>query len=393
MPEHSLRARAAVAGVGQSEYTKHGRSGRDVYQLAFSAILDACADAGIAAEEIDGFCSFGGEACHPSRLAAALGIRELRHASIQWDGGGGGVCGALAQGASAIVSGQAQCVVVFRSLAQGNGLRFGQALLFPALSGEHAHLAPYGVLSPAQMFTLKVTRFMHEHGIEASALKSIAMTSYRHAQSNPRAVMHGHELTEEIYDASRWIVEPHHLYDCCQETDGAAAIILVAAERARDLAHRPAYLLSAAAGCGYRAGAAVHNTPDFATANFKPIAARLFREAGVGTGDVDVLQSYENFTGGVLLSMIDNGFCKPEEANEFFRMENLLAPDGKLPLNTSGGQLAEAYVHGVGLMVEAVRQIRGVSLNQVKGVDVSMVSGGPLIAPVSGCIFGSEATL
>ena len=146
-------------------------------------------------------------------------------------------------------------------------------------------------------------------------------------------------------------------------------------------------------GSHHRAGAPVHNTPDYATSTFKTLAPRLFEMAGVSPKDVDVLQSYENFTGGVLMSIVEHGFCKPEEVNAFFVNDRFIAPGGDLPLNTSGGNLAECYMHGLGLNIEAVRQIWGESTSQVSGVDVSMVISGPMVTPVSASIFGSSATV
>jgi hypothetical protein len=152
------------------------------------------------------------------------------------------------------------------------------------------------------------------------------------------------------------------------------------------------YILGAAQGSHYRAGANVHNTPDYASSTFKTLAPRLYEMAQVKPADVDVLQSYENFTGGVLMSIVEHGFCTPEEVNEFFTLENFSAPTGKLPLNTSGGNLAECYMHGLGLTIEAIRQVRGQSSSQVPKVDVSMMIAGPMVTPVSSVIFGSEAT-
>ena len=205
--------------------------------------------------------------------------------------------------------------------------------------------------------------------------------------------MRGRPLSAEDYDNSRWIVEPFHLFDCCLENDGAAALILVSAERARDLRQKPAYLLAAVQGSPYRAGAGSHNSPDYASANFKTLAPRLYEMAGVGPADVDVVQSYENFTGGVVMSLVEHGFCKPEEANEFLTFENLSAPAGRLPLNTSGGNLAECYMHGLELQVEAVRQVRGTSPNPVPDVRVSLVASGPMVTPLSDMILGSEEVL
>ncbi len=389
----TMRGRVAVAGVGETAYYKRGQAPDAEFKLALEAIVRACQDAGIDPKTVDGFASYSNDRSDPSRLAAALGCHELRFANMQWGGGGGGGSGAIANAAAAIHAGLADTVVVFRALAQGQFGRFGQGPRRNAISGDGAYSVPYGLMSPAQMFAMKVVRFMHEHGVEQSALRAISMACYEHAQHNPRAVMHGRPLTEEAYDASRWIVEPFHLYDCCMENDGAAAMVLVSAERARDLAHKPCYVLGAVAGSHYRAGASVHNTPDYATSTFKTLAPRLYAMAGVGPGDVDVLQSYENFTGGVLMSIVEHGFCEPEACNEFFVKERFIAPGGDLPLNTSGGNLAECYMHGLGLNIEAVRQIRGASTRQVSDAEVSMVISGPMVTPVSSCIFGSEATL
>ena len=163
---------------------------------------------------------------------------------------------------------------------------------------------------------MRVMRFLHDHGIGPEAQRAIALASYHHAQNNPRAVMHGRPLTPEAYDESRWIVEPFRLFDCCMENDGAAALILVAAERARDLRQRPAYLLGVAQGSEYRNAARGHNAPTYASASFTTVAPHLYAMAGVTPKDVSVVQSYENFTGGVLMSLIEHDFFEPDEATD-----------------------------------------------------------------------------
>ncbi len=393
MNGRTLRGKVAVAGIGETTYYKHGQAPDPEFKLALMAILRAAEDAGIDPREIDGFASYSNDRNDPSRLAAALGIRELRFANMQWGGGGGGGAAAVGNAAAAVATGMADCVVVFRALAQGQFARFGQGPRARTIDGDMAFQAPYGLMSPGQRYAMKVMRFMHDHGVRQEALRAIAMASYHHAQANPRAVMNGRPLTEADYDASRWIVEPFHLFDCCMENDGAAALILVPAERAKDLPHKPSYLLSAVTGSDYRCAAPSHNAPNYASASFASVAPHLYEMAQLGPGDVDVLQSYENFTGGVLMSLVEHGFFPPEEANDFLKPENLYAPGGRLPLNTSGGNLAECYMHGLELQLEAVRQIRGDSTAQVPDVDVSMVIAGPMVTPVSSCIFGSEATL
>jgi acetyl-CoA acetyltransferase len=312
---------------------------------------------------------------------------------MQWGGGGGGCCAAVANGAAAIAAGLSECVVVFRGLAQGQYGRFGQAAAGDTVSGDMAYQMPYGVLAPPQKFAMKVRRFMHDYGIRQEALRAIALASYHHAQANPRAVMYGKPLDAARYDESRWIVEPFHLFDCCMENDGAAAVIMVPAERAGDFPNKPVYILGAAAGSDHRAGAAPHNAPRYASASFATVAPDLYRMAGLEPQDVGVVQSYENFTGGVMMALAEHGFFRPEEANDFLTLENLIAPSGRLPLNTSGGNLAECYMHGFELVLEAARQVRGSSTSQASRSDVALVIGGPMVTPVSSLLLGSEAAL
>ena len=394
MSQRTLRGQAAIAGIGETTYYKHGRSPDAEFKLALQAILAACQDAGIDPREVDGFASYGDDRSDGPRLAAALGLHELRFSNRHGGGGGGGVAAAVANAAAAVQSGMADCVIVFRSLAQGQFDRYGRGTQDSAATGEDAFLAPYGLLSWAQRCAMKITRFMAEHGIRHAALRAIAMASYHHAQTNPRAVMRGRPLDAAQYDASRWIIEPfHRLFDCCMENDGAAAVLVVPAARAKDLPHKPTYLLGAAQGGHHRSAAPVHNAPDYASAHFPTVARNLWAMAKLGPADVDVLQAYENFTGGVLLGLVEHGFVKPAEANEVLVLETLLAPSGRIPLNTSGGNLAECYMHGLGLVNEAVRQLRGDACNQVPNPEVAMVIGGPMVTPVSSLILGTAATL
>ena len=389
----TVRGKAAVVGVGETTYYKRGGSPDPEFVLVLKAILTACADAGIDPTEIDGYSSYSNDRNLPSRLHTALGANELRFSNMQWGSGGGGAAASVGNAAAAIAAGYADCVVAFRGLAQGQFGRFGAGRGGGTISGEYALAVPYGLMSPAQMYAMRVTRLFHEHDISPDTLKAVALASYHHAQQNPRAVMHGRPLTPEVYDESRWIVEPFHLYDCCLENDGAAAVLLVSAERARDLTDRPVHLLAAQQSGPYRSGASSHNVPDYATSSFKTGAPRLFAQAGVTPADVDVAQSYENFTGGVVMSLIEHGFCSYEEANEFITFDNLVAPTGRFPLNTSGGNLAECYMHGLGLVVEAVRQARGDSPNQVPDVKVSFVNAGPMVEVASAAVFGTEEAL
>ena len=387
MTEYSLKDKVAIVGIGETRYYKRGAAPVSEFQLALEAIRKAVADAGLRMEDVDGFASYSNDRNEPSRLAAALGIPQLQFSNMQWGGGGGGMAAAVGNAAAAIVAGFATHVVAFRALAQGQFGRFGQSPTKTArVSGPLAYMAPYGLMSPAQRFAMRTQRFMYEHHITQETLANIALASYKHAQYNPRAVMYGRPLTREAYHNSRWIVEPFHLFDCCLENDGAAAVLLTTAERARDLPHKPVYLMAAAQGSSFRQGATAHNEPDYATSNFKSLVPRLFGMAGITPRDIDVAQVYENFTGGVLMSLVEHGFCQGDEAEEFCAAGNLEWPHGKLPLNTSGGNLAEAYMHGLELVLEGTRQLRDASTCQVKDAQFCLVAAGPMVTPVSNLI-------
>jgi acetyl-CoA acetyltransferase len=391
--KRSLRGRVAVIGIGESEYFKAGAADLPEFKLLLNAVFAACKDAGIDAREIDGFASFGNERNEATRLATALDIHQLRSATMQWGGGGGGCAAAVANGAAAIAAGLSDCVLVYRSLAQGQFGRFGQAAPVSSVSGDMAYQMPYGVLAPPQKFAMRVQRFMHQYQVSQHALRAVALASYHHAQANPRAVMYGKPLSAEKYDASRLIAEPFHLYDCCMENDGAAALLLVDAERAEGFHETPVYLMGAASGAERRFAASPHNNPDYASANYGTVARDLYRMAEIEAKDVGSVQCYENFTGGVVMALAEHGFYHAEDADQFLTLERLLAPAGALPLNTSGGNLGECYIQGFELMLEAVRQVRGRSTSQALRHDVALVVGGPMVAPASSVLFCSKAAL
>ncbi|MGB6565610.1 MAG: hypothetical protein WBE69_23650, partial [Candidatus Binataceae bacterium] len=259
MGEYSIKDKVAIAGLGETKYYKRGQAPVSEFQLACEAILKAVEDAGIKVTDLDGFASYSNDRNDAARLATALGLPHYAWASMVWGGGGGGGSGAVAQAAAAVAAGYAKYVVVFRALAQGQFGRFGQAAPVDTVSGPSAYAWPYGLFVPAQWVALRVRRFMHEHRVTQNALAAVVLADYHHAQLNPRAVMYGRPLTREQYDRSRWIVEPFHLYDCCMENDGAAALILTSAERARDLKQKPVYVMAAAQGAPHRAAAAAEN--------------------------------------------------------------------------------------------------------------------------------------
>ena len=243
-------------------------------------------------------------------------------------------------------------------------------------------------MTPAQECALQTARWMHDHGVSQEALAAVSLACYANAQRNPRAVRYGRPLTREAYHASRWIVEPFHLYDCCMENDGAAALIVTTPERARDLPGKAVPILATAQGLGPEIGIHAFQPRWFPSMYYENVGRMIWDRAGVRPTDVDVLQLYENFTGPVVMALCEMGYCKPEEVDDFVADGALEGPDARLPFNTSGGNIAEAYIHGLEMVIEAVRQSRGDSTCQASRVELSLAVGGPGYAPGSAVLFG-----
>jgi hypothetical protein len=284
--ERTLRGAVAVAGIGETAYYKHGQLARGRVQAGLQAILAACADAGIDPHDIDGFAVLQQRPLRPVAPGRGAGLPRCARTTMQWGGGGGRLRrgGGQRGGGHCRRAGRLRGGVPRAGAGPARPLRPGQA-------GRHGRarwptMAPYGVLSPAQKYAMKVQRFMHEHGVRQEALRAVALASYHHAQANPRAVMHGKPLDAARYDASRWIVEPFHLYDCCMENDGAAARCWSRRTRARpEAASRPTCWAWPWAATTARSPART-TQPHYASASFVGVAQDLYRMAGVGPADV-----------------------------------------------------------------------------------------------------------
>jgi len=378
---------ACIVGTGQTSYTRWGRiTDRSEFELACEAIQAATEQAGVPLSAVDGFASYSDDRNQPTELQTALGLPLLRFSAMLWGGGGGGSCGALDLAAAAVETGRADYVVVFRALAQGQFGRYGG--FDPDGSAFHY---PFGLFSPAQMLALPIRRHMHEYGTKSEHFGEIALVSRENAHRNPDAVMKGRPLDMEHYLASRVISDPIKLYDCCQENDGACAVLVTSQERAADLDVEPVRILASAHGTGPGWGLSGayggQNPPleDYASSGSRSVAADLYGKAGIGPDGVDVAQFYDNFSGQVLMALEDYGFCDRGEGGPFVADGNI-RPNGRLPINTHGGHLSEAYIHGMNHIVEGVRQIRGVSTTQIPGAEVCLVTGGPGIAPTSAAL-------
>ena len=403
--------RAHIVGVGESEYTRWGKIG-DIteHALACRAIKRAVADAGLTMDDVDGLASFAEDRNEAIFLAAELGLPALRFGNMVWMPGGGGGCAAVSNAAMAVETGQAEVVVVYRSLCQGQFFRFGTGGVTaeaapdpepPTLQQANSLLMasmgfamPYGLLMAAAAYALPTRRHMHLYGTTSEQLGALAVTFREHASRNPRAVMGGRPLTLEDHQSSPMIADPHRLFDCCLESDGACAVVVTTAERARDLAKRPVEILASEQGTpkGYAFGPFTNaNVADeiYATGGGEEMANRLYAKAGVGPADVDVAQLYDHFTGCVLMQIEDYGFCERGEGGPFIESGALAWEGGSLPTNTHGGSLSEAYIHGLNHVVEGVRSLRDESTSPVDGAEVCLVTSAACV-PSSAVLLGRK---
>ncbi|MER5735007.1 MULTISPECIES: lipid-transfer protein [unclassified Streptomyces] len=379
-----LGGRAAVAGIGATEFSKD--SGRSELSLAVEAVRAALDDAGLAPGDVDGLVTFTMDTSPEITVAQAAGIGELSFFSrVHY--GGGAACATVQQAALAVAAGVAEVVVCYRAFNERSGRRFGSGVQRREPSAEGAALGwqlPFGLLTPASWVAMAAQRYLHDHGLTPEVFGHVAVTDRRYAATNPAAWFHGRPITLADHAASRWIAEPLRLLDCCQETDGGQAIVVTSVERARDLRRPPAVVLAAAQGAGrkqeamtsfYRDG--LSGLPEMGV-----VARQLWRTSGLRPADIDVGILYDHFTPFVLMQLEEFGFCGPGEGGDF------VAADA-LPINTHGGQLGEAYLHGMNGIAEAVRQLRGTSVNQVPGAARALVTAGTGV-PTSGLVLGTD---
>jgi len=387
---------AVVVGIGQTEYRRRGGwAAESELGLAARAIVAAVADAGASLHDLDGLCSYandmpGEDAYGAALLQVALGLPALRHSSFVWCAGGGGACAALGHAVAAVQSGHANLVAVVRAVRQSPDARYGQ---FNSRRPFFNWLTPAGAFAPAPLFALWMRRHMHEFGTTEQHLAEVALSARRNANRNPNAIFHDQPLTAEDYHRARMIAEPFRLFDCCLESDGAAAVLVTTRERARDMRCRAVEVVAVGQGSGGGWGAGPlgsHNMPreSYTTGNLRAFADELFGRAGLSRDDVDVAQIYDAFTGMVLVTLEDFGFCGRGEGGPFVASGNIGYPQGLLPVNTSGGHLSEAYVHGMNLLVEGVRQMRGTSTAQVENARVCLVASAAGLSPSSAALLG-----
>ena len=383
---------ASIAGIGATEFSKE--SGRSELQLSAEATLAAIADAGLGAGDVDGLVTFTMDSSSEIALARELGMGKLRFFSrISY--GGGAACATVQQAAMAVATGMAEVVVCYRGFNERSGQRFGQVQSWAATQVntnglDNAWSYPAGLSTPAATVAMQARRYMHEYGANSRDFGAVAVADRRHAATNPVAWFHGKPITIEDHQSSRMIADPLRLLDCCQESDGAVALVVTSTERARDLAAGAVPVLGAAQGSAADQFVMTsYYRGDLGIPEMGVVGRQLWAQTGLGPQDMDTAVLYDHFTPYVLMQLEELGFCGAGEAPGFVA-DGGIEVGGRLPVNTHGGQLGEAYIHGMNGISEAVRQMRGSSVNQVPDAAHVVVTAGTGV-PTSGLVLGRDS--
>ncbi|MGZ4204959.1 MAG: lipid-transfer protein [Actinomycetota bacterium] len=381
----------AIAGIGQTEFSKD--SGRTELRLAVEAVQAALNDAGLEPKDVDGMVTFTLDRNDEIDVARNLGIRELTFYS-RVPHGGGAAGGTIQQAAMAVATGVADVVVAYRAFNERSWYRYGRAVVRePAPTADMVHFSwilPFGLSTPASWVAMFARRYMHEFGATSEDLGRVTVADRTHAATNPAAFFYQRPITLEEHQASRWIVEPLRLLDCCQESDGAVAIVVTSLARARDLPHAPAVIRAVSQAAGHEQWSmnsyyrdVISDLPEMGI-----VARQLWAQSGLGPQDIQAAMLYDAFTPMVLVQLEEFGFCGRGEAKDFVA-DGGIEIGGNLAVNTNGGQLGEAYIHGMNGIAEAVRQVRGTAVNQIDGLEHALATGGTGV-PTSAVLLGKD---
>jgi acetyl-CoA acetyltransferase len=364
------REQAAIVGLGYTEFSRD--SGVSTFALAARAVKAAVEDAGLQLDDVDGLATFGiNDSIAPNFLAQALGIQSLSYFVDQW-GGGSVSQSVIGQAALAVSSGVADCVVCYRALNARSEYRMGGTGRAPVPFWDAQYKTP-GYNVPAQEIAMSARGHMLRYGTTYEDFGRIAMLCRQNALDNERAMMRT-PLTLDDYLATRWVVEPFRLLDCCLETDGAVALVVVSADKAKDLPHPPVYVRGAAWGGGYNL---VNNGyTEFPPTPARLLANRVYKAAGVGPDEIEFAEFYDCFTYSLLVQLEDFGFAEKGTVPGMLTDGTFDRATGRLPINTNGGLLSEGYIHGLNNACEAVQQLRGeAGPRQVPRHNVGLVTG------------------
>lgn len=379
---------AAIAGIGQTEFSKS--SGRSELQLAAECSLAACHDAGVNPAEIDGMLTFTLDNSDEIHLCRCLGVEDLAY-TARLPGGGAGAVATIYQAMALVNAGLCQNVLIWRAMNERSQYRFGQPVSMDTAfapgggTGSLLWCMPFGAQTPATWEALGSQRYMQKYGVSNEDFGRVSVVQRKHAANNPNAWFHGKPISLEDHQNARWVVEPVlRLLDCCQESDGGVALLVTSLERARDLQQKPVHVVGACQSLPREVEVIsnYYHEGDLAEMpEAQGTARRLYEQTGLGPDDMQLAMLYDAFTPQVFKQLEAFGFCRPGEASDFVK-DGHIEHGGKLPVNTNGGLIGEAYIHGMNNITEAVRQIRGDAPNQVDGLEHALVSSG-----MAGAIF------
>lgn len=387
----SLKNEAAIAGIGVTEFSK--ASGVSELNLAAQCVLAACEDAGVDPGEIDGLVSYTLDSSDEVEVARAVGAGDLTHFS-KINYGGGAAVGVVNQAVMAVATGQASTVVCYRALNGRSGQRMGQGVSGNIISSDLIHWSwymAYGMLIPGSWVAMIAHKYMDAYGVTREDLGRVAISQREHAQANPRAFGYGKPLTMEQYLESPPIAYPLCLYDFCQETDGGCALLVTSTERAKDLKQKPAVIrgISQSSTRGQEQMTSFYRDDLKSLPEMELAAKRVYAMSGLGPEDIDAASLYDAFTCEIIMQLESFGFCGKGEGKDLVR-DGALNRDGRLPNNTHGGLLSEAYIHGLNNIAEGVRLIRGSSTGQPdKTIEHVLVSSGVGV-PTGALILGGD---
>jgi acetyl-CoA acetyltransferase len=379
-----LKDKYAIAGIGHTDYSTD--SGRTEFELALEAIRAAVEDAGLEFKDIDGIVGD-----HPGRvavmdIASALGLPELGF-FIETEYAGGGAPASVVHAIAGMEGGRAAHVLCYKALngASKNSL---PSFAFSVEPYELGFTAPFGLSGPHARAALSARRHMHLYGTTGIQFGEVAVACRAHALRNPNAVMRDRPMSIDDHQSSDMIADPLRRLDCFTEADGAAALVITSVDRAKDLKQPPAYVMAASQACNASLSRGIKD-PAIMENETRLLGRELFRMAGVSPDDIDVLQIYDEFTPYVIMALEDLGFCGKGEGGALVEQGQIQWPDGKFPLNTSGGNLSEGCIEGFNHIIEAVKQMRGTSHAQVADAELALVCGATDV-PTSGLILGRQ---
>jgi acetyl-CoA acetyltransferase len=378
---------AAIVGIGQTVFSK--RDERSELQLAAEAAIGALLDAGVTAAEVDGMITYTLDPTDEIGMIRCLGVENLAF-TTRLPGGGAAAASTLHQAMAAVTSGVCEVVLVWRSINQGASYRYGRpqaggTWLPGGGTGSLLWCMPFGAQAPATWAALAAQRYMETYGVTNRDLAPVSVVQRKYAAANPAALFFGKPITTEDHQQSKWIVEPVlRLLDCCQENAGAVALVITTVERARTLRQPPVRIVAAAQSIPFNVEVISNYYHDDLTVMPEALgtARRLYEQSGLSPRDIQAAQLYDAFTPQVLIQLEAFGFCGRGEAKDFVSGGNLELT-GLLPVNTHGGLISEAYIHGMNTIAEGVRQVRGTAVNQVRDVEHVLVSSG-----MAGAILG-----